>query len=956
MRTNKRFLMSPLLVILGMSGIFMGIVTLLMSTAGASVAQAAFCTHTVGGWERIADLPEPKIEALSVVYNDDIYVLGGFVNPSWGLTNRFDVYDPESDTWTRLRGYPDGAITHAGIVVDEARGDIWVAGGFLPQRPTTRGWRYDISEDAWYRGPDLPDERASAMLVKHGDNIHLIGGIEDDRSTDADDHWVLDLSNPTAWQDLAPLPRKRNHASIVVMGDEIHVIAGMFGHNGRTDGSGLGIEDVKIVDVYDIPSDTWREAPELNHERSHMEPGTVLNNGRVLLVGGRNYEDPSTGWALDTITEYDPNTGQSADIATLRYKRLAAISAVIDGYIYSIGGSNQSELSWRAPISYACDDATLGVSVAINAVTEQVLIGETATFEVTVRNMGDVRLNVDVVSATVPECTRTLMGVLAGEERTYTCTLPNIQQALTNTVNITASTPYGDVMGGSANISILAVDETPTETATETETETATITETETATATETATETAPPTAMETATETATETEATTATAVPTNDDDDDSDETSTATITETATGGDDDDDDDDNGDDSTETVTPIGTDEVTPEVTPEPTPSATETVTVTSTAELTPEPTDGSTETATATDEVTPTTTEATETAIPTVEITPQPTDDDPETPQPTSVPPTNPDDDDEPEVDLDDSVNTPTFPDFVWTPYVDENGNVVIADWYHVVVLNGNGDVILDIWVAGSEICSNGVCIFTPDATTLPFGLFNDTYTWWIQAVNEDADAPSVWVEGTPFEVAVALPVPRVETETGRIVLVIPDDPQILWVQIWMGTPTFETKHLQWYEKTTAVCDGETCTLLLDAHPQNGNYMLYMRPWTVNGFHNNDARYWAGPLNFGLSFNAPPPVSGMAVNTQSNPPTLTWDHTPGTTWYQFWGGSPAPDYVTAHTRWYSVVELDCVGQATCSLTLPDALAAGDYTWFMRAWNPGGLNDWVEGVAFEVD
>ena len=123
---------SKILTILLISGVLMGFVTLLMGTSAAAPAQAAVCTHTIGGWSQIADLPEPKIEAQMAVYDGKIYVLGGFINTSWALTSRFDVYDPATNSWTNLENYPDGAITHAAMTVDEQRGDIWVAGGFRP--------------------------------------------------------------------------------------------------------------------------------------------------------------------------------------------------------------------------------------------------------------------------------------------------------------------------------------------------------------------------------------------------------------------------------------------------------------------------------------------------------------------------------------------------------------------------------------------------------------------------------------------------------------------------------------------------------------------------------------------------------------------------------------------------------------------------------------------------------
>ena len=52
-------------------------------------------------WQSLAALEAPRFQAASAVYEGKLYVLGGS-GPRLVATNRCDVYDPETDTWTRL--------------------------------------------------------------------------------------------------------------------------------------------------------------------------------------------------------------------------------------------------------------------------------------------------------------------------------------------------------------------------------------------------------------------------------------------------------------------------------------------------------------------------------------------------------------------------------------------------------------------------------------------------------------------------------------------------------------------------------------------------------------------------------------------------------------------------------------------------------------------------------------
>jgi uncharacterized repeat protein (TIGR01451 family) len=75
---------------------------------------------------------------------------------------------------------------------------------------------------------------------------------------------------------------------------------------------------------------------------------------------------------------------------------------------------------------------------------QQARVGDTVTFTIRVQNTGDVALtNVTVADPLAPNCVRTFASLAVGEAQTYTCTLANVQNDLTNVATATGTPPVG---------------------------------------------------------------------------------------------------------------------------------------------------------------------------------------------------------------------------------------------------------------------------------------------------------------------------------------------------------------------------------------------------------------------------------------------------------------------------------------------------------------------------------
>lgn len=313
------------------------------------------CENHIGAWYRGADVPINHLEGGSAVVGDKLYLFGGFDlydGSTFLIGNIIDVYDPAANIWetviTPLNPMPFEASHMQAAVQDDRY--VWFAGGFYGDNPgpaSTKTWRYDTVTDTWTEQPDLPDARASGGLTIIGTDLHYFGSMSTDRDTDIDTHWVLDLTDPVAWETQTSFLYPRNHIQGINIADKIYVPGGQFGHD-------YDPVDLDILTIYDPISNNWSEAASLPAPRSHAEAGTLEVNGRIFMIGGRN-EGVTT---YNNIIEYNPETDSWRTVGNLpRWWYFPSVAFVDDKLIVTAGGVDWETLlreTWITDVTFDC--------------------------------------------------------------------------------------------------------------------------------------------------------------------------------------------------------------------------------------------------------------------------------------------------------------------------------------------------------------------------------------------------------------------------------------------------------------------------------------------------------------------------------------------------------------------------------------------------------------------------
>lgn len=300
-------------------------------------------------WTPLAPALSPHRESASAVIDGMLYVLGGHYNGRVQTSGIVQVLNPQTDTWTRRAPLP-APTTHWNAVVDG--GTVWLAGGFVGDHPgptTPAVWRYDVAADRWSRGPLLPASRGSGVLFLVDHALHYAGGFLPDRMTNTPDHWQLSLDSGASWISKAPMPEPRGQLSGAVVNGLFYAIGGQFGHD-------QGPYDVTLVHRYDPVADRWTEVARLPHPVSHAESSTFVEDGRVLVIGGRNHQESrsSKHRLHSSVLLYDPPRDLWIDLDELPYGLTGPAAALVGpNLIVSGGGIAPRELpvtdTWMLP-------------------------------------------------------------------------------------------------------------------------------------------------------------------------------------------------------------------------------------------------------------------------------------------------------------------------------------------------------------------------------------------------------------------------------------------------------------------------------------------------------------------------------------------------------------------------------------------------------------------------------
>jgi hypothetical protein len=184
-----------------------------------------------------APIPTPRLRAGAAVYNNNIYVVGGYNGPI--IYNVVEAYDTVKNSWTTAASMP---TFREGLLAATVGNDIFAIGGFTIPRDqfsaTGLVEEYNIASNSWTSAglTSMPTPRgtvyASGGIACGNQPIFVIGGQNSFGASKANEAYLPSLNE---WIERAPMPTARGEAGTGIVGSQLFVIGGTLVGQGPPD-------------------------------------------------------------------------------------------------------------------------------------------------------------------------------------------------------------------------------------------------------------------------------------------------------------------------------------------------------------------------------------------------------------------------------------------------------------------------------------------------------------------------------------------------------------------------------------------------------------------------------------------------------------------------------------------------------------------------------------------------
>lgn len=324
------------------SGTIQGSITAAVSVAGNYTFQVyvtdarGLRSNTLNGPVRVALFPwtnklaspTAREYAAVAVLNNRVYVIGGQrtdagVTPG-PVTAIVETYDPATNTWGAAPPMPTARM---GLVAAVANGRLYAIGGSLDGFNTGTGTveEFDPLTQQWTTRASMPTPRCFAGGAQVGNRIVVAGG----RAMGVSTMNVVEIYDvPTnTWSPATPLPTARSELAVGESGGLVYAVGGY---------GGLLAQWVGTVEAYNPANNTWTTRATMPTGRSHIALAAV--GTKVLAAAGENVNR-----ALDVLESYDAPTNAWSTKTPSPSPFSRAPAAVFNGKVYVIGNGSTLE-------------------------------------------------------------------------------------------------------------------------------------------------------------------------------------------------------------------------------------------------------------------------------------------------------------------------------------------------------------------------------------------------------------------------------------------------------------------------------------------------------------------------------------------------------------------------------------------------------------------------------------
>ncbi|MDT5337786.1 MAG: hypothetical protein QOD90_3291, partial [Mycobacterium sp.] len=294
-------------------------------TAGANKVATDQVWRVVNGrWVELPRMLQPRAAAAAAVVGDRIIVTGG-VNANGALLNTTEIFDGNS--WTL--GAPIPTSRQMLAAASDAN-LVYAVGGTNGKSDLTTVEAYNPAENTWTPLPDLAEARSDLGVAVDDGRLLAVGGLSAGRVLNS--VAALDLATKI-WTGLPDMGTARHGMAVAAVGKSVYAVGGSTGVG--DDQVTSSAEAMKLTPRKVQPTSQWRSLPDAQTARL-MTAWTVLD-GKIWIIGGLQ-----AGNTLKTVESFDPQTGAWQSQPSLPIPLHHATAATYRGQVVVIGGASDN--------------------------------------------------------------------------------------------------------------------------------------------------------------------------------------------------------------------------------------------------------------------------------------------------------------------------------------------------------------------------------------------------------------------------------------------------------------------------------------------------------------------------------------------------------------------------------------------------------------------------------------
>ena len=256
---------------------------------------------------------------------EKVIVAGGYDGKE-NLTS-VEMFSLVTGTWTRLQPMREGRDGASSVVWNN---ELFVIGGY-----TSSVEKLSLNDVQAKRAVprehvrfELPERLSWHRSVVYNGRLLMIGGFDGDKGTCIDSIAEISLMLPYASKLLASMPQSRCDHGVAIFGDKILIVGGKK--------SGFSSSALRSVVRYDITKNECQELAPLPYPVHDM--ATVKwDDDNVMIMGGAG----SYGQPLNKVLMYNIKTQKSRELPSMKYRRSGCVAAVVRDTVIVMGGRDE---------------------------------------------------------------------------------------------------------------------------------------------------------------------------------------------------------------------------------------------------------------------------------------------------------------------------------------------------------------------------------------------------------------------------------------------------------------------------------------------------------------------------------------------------------------------------------------------------------------------------------------